>query len=120
MNYSINQYCRRNNKYVVLDTGNFKTYDAASAWFTDYIADMLSNDDSGRYRYESFLESEDGRFYNESSCEVTDALPCWWKGKGFYDNHNHMVLEYVFPRDGSFEDINMFDTNDYVYRLEYV
>lgn len=107
-----------------LKEDDFKTYADAKRWFTDYIADMLSEDRSGNYRHESYLPSADGlKYFHEPSSEWHDALPDWWKGEGFYDEADQLILAYHYPRDESIADIAMISLGDYTYELceaEYV
>lgn len=118
MKYSITRTRKMTGKSQVLEYGQFKSESDASIWFTDYVADMLAEDVTGHYRYESYLQSTDGRYLNESTEEVVDSLPSWWQGEGFYDESDNLVLKYASPRDGSFPEITSFDDGDYVYRLE--
>jgi len=118
MKYIITESNPNRGTKKILRSKDLRNDAEASEWFTDQMAEWLGEDDTGNYRYESYLPMAGGEFFNEGTQEIEESLPPWWKGEGWYDESDNLIMKYAVPRDGSFEDITSLEMHGLVYRLE--
>ncbi len=105
----------------LLHTVETSREDFAREVFTDYAATVLDQD-TDHFHYVRFIE-KGGGFVNEAIAypQAEDILPqppAWYKGAGFYDESENLILRYDAGRDsGSEADVAFLLIGDYRYEL---
>lgn len=123
MQYEIKRTHRhRNTESHILEIVEADSLELAREAFTDYVAGVLADDTTGHYLYVRFIE-QDGGYVDQAlaypqQSDILPELPAWYKGAGYYDESENLVLLYDSGiHKACDDDVDFLIIGDYRYEL---